>query len=404
MNVKFFLLSFFLSLFVKFSWADTKGQDTLALDLQNVNTQDALHILAKFLHQNILLSPTISGTTSLYLHGMNKQDAFNLVLTTHDLTKKKVGNAWFIAPRTELLHQMEMDSKQQTMQEENSPLQTRIWQIHYAKADDLAKLMQENGSSLLSKRGHVRVDLRTNTLCIQDTFQHLAEIKQVIARLDVPVQQILIEARLISIDQDFERKLGIQFSVKDPTAEGGNLAHYSLAVARVMHGRELDVELAALESDGHAEIISTPSLFTGNQQPAFIESGEEIPYQEVSESGGTAVAFKKAVLSLKVTPQILPNNKVLLQLQVNQDRPSSRVVLGVPSINTRQISTHIEVIHGQTIVLGGIYEASQDHALQRTPFLGKIPLVGWLFKQENVKENKRELLIFVTPKIISSNK
>ena len=161
------------------------------------------------------------------------------------------------------------------------------------------------------------------------------------------------------------------------------------------------MELSALENEGHGELISSPSLFTANQQTAFIESGEEIPYQEISRSGATGVAFKKAVLSLRVTPQVMPGNQVLLQLQINQDKPSNRVVLGVPAIATRQISTHILIKSGQTIVLGGIYEENKENQQQGIPFLCKIPLVGWLFKQQNVTHSKRELLIFVTPKVMS---
>jgi type IV pilus assembly protein PilQ len=173
-----------------------------------------------------------------------------------------------------------------------------------------------------------------------------------------------------------------------------------LSVLKLANGSFLDMQLAALENEGHGELISSPSLFTANQQTASIESGEEIPYQEVSKSGATGIVFKKAVLSLKVTPQIMPGNHVLLQLQVNQDKPNNRMVLGVPAISTRQISTHILVKSGQTVVLGGIYETNKEKGQQRIPFLGKIPIIGWLFGQRNVSENKRELLIFVTPKII----
>ena len=176
--------------------------------------------------------------------------------------------------------------------------------------------------------------------------------------------------------------------------------HFSLAVARLANSPLLDAKLAALDSEGRGELISSPSLFTANQQSASIESGEEIPYQEVSRSGGTGIAFKKAVLSLKVTPQVMPNGKILLQLQVNQDKPSNRMVLGVPAINTRQISTSITVHDGQTIALGGIYELNKEYGEQRVPFLYKIPGVGMLFRQHNTLENKRELLIFIRPKLI----
>jgi len=384
-------------------------EKNLALDLQNVSIQDALHIMAKYLQQNIVISPDVQGAITLHLHHMSHQEAFDLLLTSHHLMKHKIGHTWFITSRTQFTQQQQEELKLQTALAETAPLITHVLQIHYAKAEDIALLLQDNNRSFLSKRGFVRVDSRTNTICVQDTQEHLWQIREVIKGLDIPVQQVLIEARLASIDNDFERELGINFAVNYPSndTEGKPIPivkpkRYSLAIAHLVDGSQLDVQLAALEDEGHGELISSPSLFTANQQTASIESGEEIPYQEVSDSGGTAVAFKKAVLSLKVTPQVMPGDKVLLHLQVNQDRPSNRVVLGVPAISTRQISTNVLVENGKTIVLGGIYESNQEQAEQRIPFLGKIPLVGWLFKQQNVKANKRELLIFVTPKIISA--
>lgn len=318
-----------------------------------------------------------------------------------------MGNTWLILPHAELLRRQQDELKLQMSYEEMAILSTRIWQIHYAKADDIARLIQDSTTSLLSKRGHVRVDARTNSVCVQDTAEHLQEIAALIKRLDIPVQQVLIETKLASVDYDTERELGLNFSVQypsDPVSPVQQLTRapkrYSLAVAKLADGSILDAQLSALENEGRGELISSPSLFTANQQTAQIESGEEIPYQEVSESGGTAVAFKKAVLRLKVTPQIMPGNRVLLQLQINQDKPSNRIVMGVPAINTRQIMTNVLVGNAETIVLGGIYESNHEQAEQRIPFLGKIPLVGWLFKQQNVTHSKRELLIFVTPKII----
>lgn len=399
--------SLFLFLLFIITFTCSASQDAISLDLQNVSIQDALHILAKFLHQNIVISPQVNGATSLHLHNMSGQEAFDLLLASRDLTKQNVGNTWFIAPRVMIAQRQQEEFKLQTTIDETAPLMTIVWQIRYAKADDVAHLLQDNSNSLLSKRGHVRVDARTNSICIQDTQEHVQAVQRVIKRLDIPVQQVLIEARLASVDHDYERGLGINFSVNAATgkASGQNVSavpnRYSLAVANLADGSQLDVQLAALENEGRGELISSPSLFTANQQTASIESGEEIPYQEVSASGGTAIAFKKAVLSLKVTPQVMPDDKVLLQLQINQDRPSDHIVLGVPAISTRQIVTNVLVKNGQTIVLGGIYESDHENAEQRIPFLGKIPLVGWLFKQQNVTLTKRELLVFVTPRVIS---
>lgn len=407
-RLKIIIISLVLC-FPLITFADQKMND-LSLDLQNVSLQDALHILAKFLHQNIIISQQVAGVTSLHLHHMSKQEVFDLLLASHDLVKRKIGSTWFISPRKEFTLRQQEELKLQAVIDETAPLLTRVWQIRFAKADDIARILQENNGSLLSKRGHVRVDTRTNIVCVQDSAEHLHEIQKIISRLDIPVQQVLIEARLASVDSDYERELGLNFTVRNQvdgvsgrgaSSMSTKLARYSLAVATLADSTQLDIQLSALENAGHGELISSPSLFTANQQTASIESGEEIPYQEVSESGGTAITFKKAVLSLKVTPQIMPGNKVLLQLQVNQDRPSNRIVLGVPAISTRQISTNVLINNGQTIVLGGIYESNQEQGEHRIPFLGKIPLVGWLFKKQNVTENKRELLIFVTPKVVN---
>lgn len=384
------------------------ANNEFAIDLQDVSIRDALHLFSKFIHQNIIISPDVSNQmVTLHLRHLSYEEAFELLLSTHNLSKRFIGSTWYIAPRDIILKKQQEEIAMQTTLDESAPLLTRVWQIRYAKSEDVAKLLQESSHSMLSKRGHLNVDSRTNIICIQDTVFHLNEINHLIKKIDVQVPQVLIEARLASVDSDHECELGVNFSTKEKCANDVHMpgmiqtaTRFSLAVLRLADGSFLDMQLSALEEAGHGELISSPSLFTTNQQTASIESGEEIPYQEVSRSGGTAVAFKKAVLSLKVTPQIMPGNKILLQLQVNQDKPSKRVVLGVPAINTRQIMTNVLVENGQTIVLGGIYESNQENAEHRIPFFGRIPIVGWLFKQRNVSDNKRELLIFVTPKII----
>jgi type IV pilus assembly protein PilQ len=392
-----------------FAIAFSPAEKPLTIDLQNVNLPAALRIMAKFLNRSLIVSPTVTGMVSLHLHNASANQAFDLLLSSQNLAKSLTGTVWFVEPQTEFVKHKQAESKLSEELNDITPLVTQIWSVQYAKAEDIAHLLQDNNASLFSKHGHVSVDARTNMLCVQDLPERLASIHDLIKKLDIPVQQVLIEARLASVDSDYERDLGVDFSVKaavDSNAISGalgmaNSARFSLAVARLADGSLLDVALSALEKAGKGELLSSPSLFTANQKTASIEAGEEIPYQEVSRSGGTGVAFKKAVLSLRVTPQIMPGNKVMLQLQINQDKPSKRMVLGVPAISTRQISTNILVNNGQTLVLGGIYERSQEYDEQRVPFLGKIPLVGLLFQQQNVIENKRELLIFVTPKIIA---
>jgi type IV pilus assembly protein PilQ len=380
----------------------------LSLELRNANLQDAIRLIAGFLDMNIIISPAVRGAVTLRLHDVVPDDALNLLLTSYGLEKWKSGNVVLIAPQDELIKRKQDELKWQELREATAPVQIRVWQIRYARAEEIARLLQDEHASLISRRGRVRVDVRTNRICIQDISSRVEEVRRLIDRLDLPVQQISIEARLASVDNDFEHELGIQFSV-NPEVEDRNAAQsllreknrYSLAIAKLADGSLLDVKLNALEKAGHARLISSPSLFTANQQPASIEAGEEVPYQEVSESGGTAVTFKKAVLGLKVTPQILPGNKVLLQLQVNQDRPINKVILGMPAISTRQILTSIIASNGQTIVLGGIYETNRESGYQGLPLISRVPLLGVLFRQQNTLENKRQLLIFVTPKIIS---
>lgn len=372
----------------------------VTIDLQSANLSDAIRLLARFLHINVVVSPAVQGVVTLHLQDANPHQAFDSLLSSQGLASWQAGNIWFVAPRNELIKRKLEEIKWQEVSDASEPLMIRIWQIKYAKAQDIARLIKDDHTAFISRRGSIRVDSRTNVLCLQDTAEKAQAVQQMIEKLDVPIKQILIEARVVGIDSAFERELGIDFSLSSNTERHIQQGRYSLAVVTLADSSLLDVKLAALENEGHAELISSPSLFTSNQQAASIEAGEEVPYQEVSESGGTAIVFKKAVMALRVTPQVLPGNQVQLQLQINQDRPSSRMVLGMPTIRTRQIITSVQLKTGQTVVLGGIYETSDESAEQRIPFLGKLPVVGYLFKQSELRHSKRELLIFVTPRVI----
>ncbi len=379
-----------------------------SLELHNAYLPDAIAIIAKFLRLNVIISPSIQGTITLTLSNATPTDALDLLLVSQGLAKWQKGHVLLIAPQEELIKRKQEEQSWQTLKDDTAPLLTQLWEIKYAKAEEIVRLLQDEHVSLLSKRGYVRADGRTNTIAIQDSVERIQMIRKWMDRLDVPVQQILIEARLASVDYDFEQELGIQFGVRQDSVENHEKTLssmlpqakvYSLAVATLADGSLLDVKLSALESSGHAELISSPSLYTANQQSASIEAGEEVPYQQVTESGGTAVTFKKAVLGLKVTPQVLPGDQILLQLQINQDRPSNKMVLGMPTISTRQIITNVLVQNGETIVLGGIYETNKENGEQGLPFIHRIPLIGLLFTQQSQRQSKRELLIFVTPKI-----
>ncbi|RDI48643.1 type IV pilus secretin PilQ [Aquicella lusitana] len=402
---KYLLIVFVFIFLAPPAQADNKK---LTLDLQRANLTDVLRLVTKFLEMNVMISPAINGEVTLHLQNVAPADALKLLLATQGLAKWRIGSVWFIAPQDELIRRKQEETKWQEARNETAPLITRVWQIKYGSAQSIANLLQDEHASLISKRGHIRIDTRTNQICVQDMSEQINKVRRLIRAFDVPVPQILIEARLVSIDNDFERELGVHFAVVTSATEADGIARsaqqvgsYSMAIAKLADSSLLDVKLSALENAGHAELISSPRLFTANQQPAAIEAGEEVPYQEVSESGGTAIAFKKAVLGLKVTPQVLPGHQVLLQLQINQDRPGSRMIQGAPTISTRQITTGVIVKSGQTIVLGGIYESSFDQGQMAIPFISRVPVIGLLFRQQKKRENKRELLIFITPTIMT---
>jgi type IV pilus assembly protein PilQ len=392
---------FFRIIFILFFSSMSIAQP-ISFPMQSMDLRDALRLIAKRLQWNVVVSPAVNGIARFNMENANPADTFKTLLLSHGLSTWRSGNILFIASQAEFIKLKQDELKRKELEEELSPLITKIWQIKYAKAEDIAHLIVDEQASLLSKRGRLRVDVRTNTICVKDIDSHIKSMMQLISHIDVLTPQIAIEARLVSIDSDFEKELGIQFGVKTRERGKPENGHYSLLVAKLPDGSLLDMKLAALENAGHAELISSPSLFTANQQPASIEAGEEVPYQEVSESGGTAVVFKKAVLGLKVTPQVLPHNQVLLQLQINQDRPSNKMVQGMPTISTRQMSASVLAKSGQTIVLGGIYEANTEVGRAGLPFINRIPILCWLFQQHSLRKNKRELMIFVTPHIIKN--
>jgi type IV pilus assembly protein PilQ len=339
-----------------------------------------------------------------------------VILEEQQLEMQIKGNVMLIAPR------------------EDIGLTSRTFTLHYAKSPDVLTLIKNQNKTLLSERGNVTADPRTNALWIQDTPGKLNDIQSFIEKIDVPVRQVLIETRLVTIDEKYEQEIGVRFGLTRPgnhlsgSLEGANemLTHppaevnplsrlnvdlpsanahagsIGLALASLGGGNLLDLELSALESEGAGQIMASPRLITANQQPATILSGQEIPYQQAANYGATSVSFEKAVLSLTVTPQITPENRLLLMLQINQDRPGESLVQGVPEIDTRELKTQVLVNNGQTLVLGGIYEQNQGNQVEKIPFFGNLPLIGSIFRHKLTKSHRRELLIFVTPKILES--
>ncbi len=407
----------------------------ISLNFQDIKVRAVLQLLAEFTGMNLVVSDKVTGSITLRLNEVPWEQALDIILTTRSLSKRSIGNVMLIAPAEELIEREKKEFNVQSDLGNLIPIRSELLQINYAKAHEVAILLKDQSSTLLSTRGSLNVDNRTNSIWIQDTESQIKKIKRLVHHIDVPVKQVLIEARIVNVTKDFARDLGIRFGVSGPhlvgslkrgtqlepnksntvpLAERLNLdlvalplsaspASIGIALAKLGNGILLDLELSALESEGRGEIISSPRLITTNQQTAVIESGEEIPYQESMASGATAVAFKKAVLSLKVTPQITPDSKILMDLHINQDIPSVKVINGVPSILTKEISTAVLVNNGETIVLGGIYKEDKHNAINRVPFLGELPIVGRLFRKQSIMIRNEELLIFITPRIITNN-
>lgn len=406
--------------------------ERLSLNFQNIEVRAVLQLLADFTGLNIVVSDSVQGSLTLRLKNVPWDQAMDIILKTKGLAMRKTGNVILVAPSEELAAREKLELEAQKQIKELEPLRTEWFQINYAKASDLSALIKSQENSLLSPRGNITLDQRTNTLMIQDTPSQLEEIRRLITRLDVPVRQVLIESRVVIATDDFSRDLGVRFGVAKTTTfndnhqvwvGGGGISgttpststgdlivdlpvseagatQFGLAVGRIGN-HILQLELSALQAEGRGEIISSPRVITANQKEAVIQQGVEIPYQKATSSGATSVSFKEAVLELRVTPQITPDDRVIMDLTVKKDNPDfANAVLGVPPVNTREVSTQVLVDNGETVVLGGVYERTKEFATTRTPFFSDLPLLGVLFRNKSLTDDKTELLIFVTPKIV----
>jgi type IV pilus assembly protein PilQ len=388
-----------LSSVSSFATTESKKDDHLSLVFSQIPVAEVLQLLANYKNLNLILSDGVSGAVSLHLHNVPWSQALDSILVMKGLTKRQQGSILMIGPHEELQNYNENLQNAQSMQNE-------FMVLHYAKAAEVAEIIQNKSAGLLSDKGSVTVDVRTNKIWLNDFPKQINLIHQFLKGIDTPAKQILISARLVKIDQDFVNELGIKFSGRsingsaNKQSEMETLGHLGFSIATLAHSSALDVELAALAKEGHAEIISKPELITANHQTAEIESGEEIPYQQGTSSGATNIAFKKAVLGLKVTPEITPENKIILSLKINQDQVSPLTVNGIPAINTQAIETKISVNNQETIVLGGIFEESKNSRVQSVPVLGKVPLVGKLFSSKEIRNGKKELLVFMTTQIL----
>lgn len=419
--------------------------EKLSLNFQNIEVRAVLQLIADFTGLNLVASDTVQGSITLRLQNVPWDQALDLVLKTKGLGKRQMGSVLLIAPSEEIAAREKIELEAVKQVEELAPLVTEYMQLKYAKASDLAKLLTSE-QGLLSERGSAVVDERTNTLLMKDTAGNLEKVREALNMLDVPVRQVLIEARIVVATTSVGEEMGVKWggagfknNGSNWTTIGGsqqtltegnqilldrvngdepeainltaanivdfgvtNAAATTFAVGYQTADYLLDLELAAIETDGRAEIVSQPRVITADGQTASIESGTEIPYQQASSSGATNVSFKSAVLRLEVTPQITPDDRIIMDLVINQDSVGELTPAG-PSINTNAVETQVLVDNGETVVLGGIFRSEEVTAISKTPFFGDLPLIGALFRYTSHSDDKSELLVFITPRLVKDS-
>jgi type IV pilus assembly protein PilQ len=429
--------------------------EKLSLNFQNVEVRAVLQVIADFTGLNIITSDTVGGNLTLRLKDVPWDQALDIILQSKGLSKRKNGNVVLIAPTDELAAKEKLLLESSNQISELEPLRTESYALSYAKAEDLRKLLSDKDQKILSKRGNANLDERTNTLFVQDVPVRLEEVRKLVAQLDIAVRQVMIEARIVIADDKWGRQLGARFGLQagynrgntnvgtsgtitntnsglanNPLSPGsnsisqGNLSpqggqpeqlNVNLPVAgaagqlaltffNLGSGNLVNLELSALEADNRGKVISNPRVITADKKRAIISQGTEIPYLTSSASGATTITFKPAVLELAVTPRITPDDKVILDLEVKKDNVGALIGVGalgaVPSIDTKRVTTQVLVDNGETAVLGGIFEQTTRTTVDKVPLLGDIPIFGYLFKRTNKQDDKTELLIFITPKII----
>jgi type IV pilus assembly protein PilQ len=414
--------------------------DKLSLNFQDIEVRSVLQLIADFTGLNLVASDTVGGSITLRLQNVPWDQALDLILKTKGLDKRQIGNVLLVAPADEIAARERLELETTKQIAELAPVRLDIIQVNYAKAAEVVALVQAD-QELISSRGFISSDDRTNTISVRETTEKLNEIRRLVSTWDVPVRQVSIEARIVRAQTSVAESLGVRWggasfgdNGNNSTVVGGSLETVgsvmgagaanstsvtfpgALAVDLGVSGDGassfavgfsggdflVDLELSALESDGKAEIVSQPRVVTADRQTASIKSGQEIPYQEASSSGATSTSFKEAVLSLEVTPQITPDDKIIMDLEVTQDSRGEETSSG-PAINTNSVTTQVLVANGETIVLGGIFESTNTETTTKTPFLGDVPYLGRLFKRTQTTELRSELLIFITPKIIKND-
>jgi type IV pilus assembly protein PilQ len=421
--------------------------EKLSLNFQNVEVRAVLQVIADFTGLNVITSDTVGGSLTLRLKDVPWDQALDIILQSKGLDMRKTGNVVWIAPRDELATREKLALEARSQIADLEPLRTESMQVNYQKAADFQTLLSDPKQRILSKRGSAVVDVRTNTVFVQDTATRLEEVRKLLKQIDIPVRQVMIESRIVEANDTFSRNLGARLGFNDRTGQGfrvgsgqgvnalagGSLSSTGFTTGQIattpqfneslfvnlpaqgLSGANpgvfsfllfndkstkfLNLELSALQADGKGKIISSPRVITADKIEATIEQGTEIPYQQATSSGATSVSFRKATLSLKVKPQITPDDNVIMNLKVNKDSVGQNTLSG-PSIDTKQVATEVLVENGGTVVIGGIYTQDERSTTTKVPVLGDLPYVGFLFKNNQRVDDRRELLIFISPKIL----
>ncbi|BCG27419.1 fimbrial assembly protein PilQ [Pseudomonas tohonis] len=408
--------------------------EKLSLNFQDIDVRSVLQLIADFTDLNLVASDTVQGNITLRLQNVPWDQALDLVLKTKGLDKRKVGNVLLVAPADEIAARERQELESQKQIAELAPLRRELIQVNYAKAADIAKLFQSvtSGNESSDERGSITVDDRTNSIIAYQTQDKLDELRRIVAQLDIPVRQVMIEARIVEANVDYDKSLGVNWRgarVGDNNfvigGEGGTRtggggtspnaalgtfvdmgatgATSSIGIGFVTDNTILDLELSAMEKTGNGEIVSQPKVVTSDKETAKILKGAEIPYQEASSSGASTTSFKEAALSLEVTPQITPDNRIIMEVKVTKDAPDfSNALNGVPPINKNEVNAKVLVSDGETIVIGGVFSNTQTKATDKVPFLGDLPFLGRMFKRDVVQDKKSELLVFLTPRIMNN--
>ncbi|WP_460070837.1 type IV pilus secretin PilQ [Pseudomonas sp. S1_A06] len=409
--------------------------EKLSLNFQDIEVRSVLQLIADFTNLNLVASDTVQGGITLRLQNVPWDQALDLVLKTKGLDKRKVGNVLLVAPADEIAARERQELESQKQIADLAPLRRELLQVNYAKATDIAKLFQSvtSAEAKADERGTITVDERTNNIIAYQTQDRLDELRRIVAQLDIPVRQVMIEARIVEANVDYDKSLGVRWggsvqnkgnwsssgvttgdsttvgtpgstSTNQPFVDLGASGNTSgIGIAFITDNVLLDLELTAMEKTGNGEIVSQPKVVTSDKETAKILKGTEIPYQEASSSGATSVSFKEASLSLEVTPQITPDNRIIMEVKVTKDEPDYlNKVNDVPPIKKNEVNAKVLVNDGETIVIGGVFSNTQSKVVDKVPFLGDVPYLGRLFRRDVVSDSKSELLVFLTPRIMNN--